>query len=971
MRLSLLVFKFLTVTAVFAQNWETTYKELPIAPAWTTQEAKKDFLIDPSVFKAGVFRSHDGKELLLSNGLITRTFRLSPNVATVGLKNLSNEEEMLRGVKPEAKVILEDIPLEVGGMTGQTNYAYLLHEEKGNLRYKPNSMLLQSLSVGSIQPRMKWKQVRRHAPNTEWPPKGVQLSMTYLLPELTTGFFIKHAAESSTGRELLVKESFNSLSLSNWKVRNSPLHSRSSFSNEGKQGEIYTPQNTAVYAERSLPARTALVEATIYAGTDKSTTHAPGLTVEFEKKTISFFILAGGVRKGGKPALGVFDGVHLRQPLTPRGNRLDFSKEWKLRIKINQDTLLFEACPVGKKWKRYHRAVISGGLGTPRKIRVGKNNTIGKSQDAAPAQAGEPVRLHVHDFAAYGAVEATKVEQLKKRLRRFSQVEVTVHYALYDGIPAYSKWLTIHNKSEEKMFLNNFSSEYLAAVEHSSVVDKRTFSPPMPPPNIHAETDYVFGGMSYHNTSPRTIHWETDPDYLTQVNYLRETPCLLNISPDKGVNTYLNPNETFTTFRAFVLLNDSYDRLRKGLALKRMYRTVAPWITENPLMMHVRYADWETVRNAIDQCAAVGFEMVILTFGSGFNIENEKPAYLQKMKKYADYAQSKGIEIGGYSLLASRHINDNTDVINPQTGKPGGFATFGNSPCLGSKWGQDYFRKLYQFYEKTGWKLLEHDGSYPGDVCASLLHPGHRGLKDSQYKQWKQISEFYQWCRGQGIYLNIPDYYYLTGSNKCGMGYRETNWSLPRAQQLIHTRQNIFDGSWQKTPSMGWMFVPLTQYHGGGEAATIEPLHEHLDHYHNMMISNLGMGVQACYRGPRIYDTPKTREMLSETIAWYKKYRDILESDMVPLRRADGKDLDYMLHVNPTLQEKGMLLVFNPTRKPIEKTLTIPLYYTGLKNEATVQEKGGKQQTLKLNREYKISLNVSIPSGRYTWFVIK
>jgi hypothetical protein len=26
-------------------------------------------------------------------------------------------------------------------------------------------------------------------------------------------------------------------------------------------------------------------------------------------------------------------------------------------------------------------------------------------------------------------------------------------------------------------------------------------------------------------------------------------------------------------------------------------------------------------------------------------------------------------------------------------------------------------------------------------------------------------------------------------------GYREDNWSLPRAQQLIHARQNIFDGT--------------------------------------------------------------------------------------------------------------------------------------------------------------------------------
>ncbi len=142
--------------------------------------------------------------------------------------------------------------------------------------------------------------------------------------------------------------------------------------------------------------------------------------------------------------------------------------------------------------------------------------------------------------------------------------------------------------------------------------------------------------------------------------------------------------------------------------------------------------------------------------------------------------------------------------------------------------------------------------------------PLQKGLDDSQWVQWRIISDFYKWCRANGVYLNVPDYYYLAGSNKCGMGYRETNWSLPRAQQVIHTRQNIYDGTWTKTPSMGWMFVPLTQYHGGGAAATIEPLDQHRDHYERMLASNLALGVQACYRGPRLYDTDRTKTMVKD-----------------------------------------------------------------------------------------------------------
>ena len=103
------------------------------------------------------------------------------------------------------------------------------------------------------------------------------------------------------------------------------------------------------------------------------------------------------------------------------------------------------------------------------------------------------------------------------------------------------------------------------------------------------------------------------------------------------------------------------------------------------------------------------------------------------------------------------------------------------------------------------------------------------------------------------------------------MGYVETNWSLPRAYQEIIERQNIYDGTWQKTPSMGFMFVPLTQYHGGGEAATIEPLNEHLDHYETRLRNLFGAGVQACYRGPRLYDTEATKELVNQWVAFYKK----------------------------------------------------------------------------------------------------
>lgn len=404
-------------------------------------------------------------------------------------------------------------------------------------------------------------------------------------------------------------------------------------------------------------------------------------------------------------------------------------------------------------------------------------------------------------------------------------------------------------------------------------------------------------------------------------------------------------------------------------------RMMAPWTQENPIFMHVRESSNQAVKQAIDQCAAVGFEMVIMTFGSGFQIENDSVSYLQRMKALNNYAADKGIAIGGYSLLASRGAKPKDAAISHHTGYPAKTreegSRFGLSPCIASDWGSDYFKRLKNFFHTTGMNVFENDGSYPGDPCSSTVHSGHKGYLDSQWKQWNRISSFYQWCRAKGIYLNVPDWYFLMGSNKTPMGYVETNWSLPRSYQEIIERQNIYDGTWQKTPSMGFMFVPLTQYHGGGAAATIEPLNEHLDHYETRLRNLFGAGVQACYRGPRLYDTEQTRKLVTQWVAFYKQYRQILDSDIIHLRRPDGQDWDGIMHVNPQSKRKAFISVYNPLDIAIEKEIEVPLYYTGLTDKAIVKEQDKNGKEYSLARDYSISLKIRIPAKGYNWYIIE
>ena len=691
-----------------------------------------DWLVTTVKTPATIQKSADGREIVLSNGLIRRTFCLQPNAATVAFDNLMTGASILRAVKPEAIVEVDGRRFNVGGLVGQVEYGYLRPEWVDSFASDPNAFQFLDYEIGRIEARFPWKR-NRCAADLPWPAPGASLKLRF------------------------------------------------------------------------------------------------------------------------KPPHGNLDGL-----------------------------------------------------------------------------------------------------------------VVSVCYEMYEGIPLLAKWLEVHNGSEKAVRLNTFTSEILAAVEYESLVNEPNrweYS------NIHVESNYAFHGDD-PRTANVTTHWVPDPQYATQVNYVRKTPAMLESRPPLGPDVTIEPGQTFQSFRTFELVHDSTERERKGLAVRRMYRTIAPWVTENPILMHVRHADAKSVRLAVDQCAEVGFEMVIMTFGSGFDMENTDPAYMDQIKELVDYAHGKGIELGGYSLLASRRISDEQDVINPKTGKPGE-AIFGNSPCLGSEWGRDYFRRLTTFVEHTGIDVIEHDGSYPGDVCASTVHPGHSGLDDSQWKQWKLISDFYKWCRGRGVYLNVPDWYFLSGSTKSAMGYREVNWSLPRERQILLGRQNIFDGTWWKTPSMGWMFVPLTEYQGGGTAATLEPLSEHLDAYGAHLAQNFGSGVQACYRGPRLYDTEETKALVKSWVSFYRKHRAILDSDILHVRRPDGRDIDCILHVNPDLKSKGLAVVYNPLSHPVTRDLKLPLYYTGLTKTAGIREQEGKPKTYKLDRQYNVTVPLDVPAQGHTWLTIE
>eukprot|EP00035_Acanthoeca_spectabilis_P039477 m.62578 g.62578 ORF g.62578 m.62578 type:complete len:884 (+) comp9617_c0_seq3:22-2673(+) len=443
--------------------------------------------------------------------------------------------------------------------------------------------------------------------------------------------------------------------------------------------------------------------------------------------------------------------------------------------------------------------------------------------------------------------------------------------------------------------------------------------------------------------------------------------CPANLSED----LHLAP-PTFDSMTVFELYHrDGASTEDRGLATRRLHALLAPQVTENPVYMHCTKSDMASLRTCVDQAATVGFEMVIVSFGAGFNLESTDPVYLSQMRNISDYARSKGVEMGGYDLLAhtrGRGHDPNTECISPTNGKPDG------STCLASQGSDTILSNILNFVNTTNWGSVETDGPYEGEACASTTHSHHNNLADSVYTNWKRNMDFYHRLVATGVYINAPDPYFLDGTHKDGMGYDEEQWGRPRWEWIAQARQQIYDETFHKIASMGWMFCPIESYNGGADSI-IEPIAQHLPEYEYILATYLGTGTQAAYRGTRLYDpaVPESQAMVKKWVSWFKQYRQILNCDIIHVRRPDMNGIDAMLHVNSNstrAAERGMLMVWNQTPNNQNTTLKLPLYYTGLDSTANVSFEGGKIAQYGVARDYSIEVNVSMKPMSVTWAII-
>ncbi len=589
------------------------------------------------------------------------------------------------------------------------------------------------------------------------------------------------------------------------------------------------------------------------------------------------------------------------------------------------------------------------------------------------------------DWPAKG-LHVTMTYKPTKEMTALKDFEVKINYEIYQGIPVITKWFEVTNNSDKKVVINNFESEVLA-INQDQV--KR----------LQVESDFAFaavnkdikgscfihykGKLSEDNplniyTMPSsTTLWTVDSEYNTWATQNQAEDKLLEFQHRNlllsrmaaGPNVFLTKETPFKSFVTFELVQDSDDKERRSLGYRRMYKKLAPQVTESLLSVYIPSSDPVKIKGMLTQMAELKMERME-TMGEGrINHDNLADSYVSFWKDLAGFAKERGIVLGGYELqTASRGRGADVDCIDPVTGKPG--SSFGQSVCIASKWKDSYFGNMWKFYDRTGLMCYNIDGPYHGDICASTTHKYHRGLEDSQWEQWKTQVEVIHECLRRGMRVQVPDWYFLNGSAATGMGYREAAANLTPQQQLLLGRQYIYDGTWFKLPTMGWMHLQLVGPYANDPRIGLLPLKKNIDRYKQILMQYLASGCQLGILGYEIYDSPETKAMISECLDWFREYRDILTSEIIHVSRPNGRDLDCMLHVNPFINRKGMVVVFNPTDHEITKNLRIPLYYTGLKNKVTVREGGQNPISYTISEKKELLLPVKVKAQSTTWFIL-
>jgi len=318
--------------------------------------------------------------------------------------------------------------------------------------------------------------------------------------------------------------------------------------------------------------------------------------------------------------------------------------------------------------------------------------------------------------------------------------------------------------------------------------------------------------------------------------------------------------------------------------------------------------------------------------------------------------------------------------------------------------------------------VIEQDGSASATPCANESHSGHHGLNDSIWTQYLSVRNTYHDYLKRpdgsvGYVFGMPGSSLEAGQSKQPGGYDEMTFSLPRWTWINRLRQQIIaseqhrdiymsnavryfplpiSSPYHNLESNGSRWVATQSY---DSAATISPLEEHTVEYDFALSTIFGTGVSGELRVTSLWDGPKSQSSVKKWFQWFKTYRTLLSTEFLtlahgttcwkgsvtPSATCNMTGFDAVLHrappgLYPELKERAMVVVWNPTEETRTEGLEVPLYYAGYSQsggttqvivDETPGDEGATTQTLDLQSDDSVVMNVTVNARGITWFVIR
>ena len=817
----------------------------------------------------------EGGKVVMSNGLVSRTFVVAPNWYTSDLTLTPTSRAaspptpagvpstFLRGIAPEAQLWLSDTPgasvgslVNVGGVIGQSRY--VIAYPNFPIYADPNAMQYASHTVSSPAAQWAWSP-RRYSEDAPWPPRGVHLAVTFVPPLPPSG------------------------------------------------GAAFFK-----YTSQTLGCNVAGCLAPVWPTCN--TTSVPG------------------------------------QCSWPAGVALTACQEWAACAGLNCEA----------------------------------------DRDDCQARGGDSV---------FGEGNATAYWRYVPF--PFSTLTATVHYEMYDGMPVVVKWLEVSAAEPSDLPQPVVASAALEVLHVPWQLRNR----------LHVETDYMPGqGVRYGQEAtgwyPASGDWSANFSSLTTTGnlWVYDTALMgpwgaddaLEYWYDMGMNETLlsvafpfgpavtvSPtvppyNGTFTTYRAYELLQDTDDLERSTLGRRRMLRALAPQVTEaTGPMYRPDTDDPAALAAAMDQAAALGFEMFHLGVLDPTNFTAPNLAALRAL---VDYGHARGLMMAFYTLLQNPpNMPTDQQAMDPVTGEPQGIA------CFATDFHAAFRANISAFVAAVGFDFIDTDGPYEQAACGATNHTYHTNAYDSQYAQWYQNVAWYRTLPnmtnprsilGYGLQITAPDPYELSsGQTSEPLGYTDAWTQLTDVWESLTTMHvYMHDGTLWKPPPNAYITLQVPGLGNQTDPATANATLAALDWGLASIITAVGRYVEG-----DLADTPAAAALFTTWSTLFDTYRAILAADIIHLRKATGTSWHAYLHADaraPPGTACGFASFFNPTTTPaiLPPAYAVPMYYTGVARGASVSltwSNGTSGVSAATDLDFNLPLpGLSIPPRGYVWLAI-